>query len=74
MTERQMCLRVDVQRALARLSQKQRRAVLVMGVLGFTGTEYGRINGTKERAAQEILQRGYAVLRHFLCPYKGGTR
>ncbi len=74
MTERQICLRLDVRRALDRLSAKQRRAVLAMALLGLTGAEYARVAGITQGTAWENLRRATFNLRRFLRPYATAHR
>ena len=74
MTEHQICLRVDVRRALGELTEKQRHAVLAMGVLGLTQEEYARAVGISRQMAQKSFRRAGCILRRFLCPYELGSR
>jgi DNA-directed RNA polymerase specialized sigma24 family protein len=66
MTEAQMCLRVDVQRAVRSLPCDQRSSVLLVLVEGLTVREAAAVMGMAPKSLHNVYRRGLRRLRHRL--------
>jgi RNA polymerase sigma factor (sigma-70 family) len=63
-----MCLRVDVQRALARLSERQRRVVVLIGVGDLSVRDAAEMMGIDRNACHRLYARTRRLLRNRLRP------
>ena len=68
LTEAQMCLRMDVQRALDRLGQRQRQVLLLIAVEGLSVRDTALITGMDRNACYRLFRRTRKLLRHRLRP------
>jgi len=73
LTEAQMCLRVDVQRALARLDPEDRLVVKTTLISGWTLDELSSVMGCSRDHCHWVSKRAVATLRRHLRPYQGKT-
>jgi len=66
LTESQMCLRVDVQRALAELSEPQRRVMVLMAMEGLSVRDAAGMMGLERCTCHRLYRRTKMLLRHRL--------
>ena len=71
LTEAQICLRVDVQDALAQLEFEERTVLWLAGVCGWSMGEVGEMFGWSDDRCQRMWKRARAVLRDHLWMYRG---
>jgi DNA-directed RNA polymerase specialized sigma24 family protein len=70
LTEAQICLRVDVQEALAQLGFEERTVLWLAGVCGWTMDEVGEMLGWSDDRCQRTWQRARTALRERLSVYR----
>jgi DNA-directed RNA polymerase specialized sigma24 family protein len=74
LTEAEMCLRVDLGRALGQLTDKERQAVVLIGVFGLTVREAAAVIGTSRMGCHRAFSRAADQLREALRVHRGGRR
>ena len=71
MTEAEMCLRVDLGRALGQLAEEERQAVVLIGVFGLTVREAAAVVGTSRMGCHRAFRRAAHQLRKALRTHRG---
>ena len=66
LTEAQMCLRVDVQRALRQFSEAQRQALMLIAVEGMSIRDAAHLMGMDRNTCFRLYRRARRLLRHRL--------
>jgi DNA-directed RNA polymerase specialized sigma24 family protein len=66
MTESQICLRMDVRRAVRSLPCDQRSSVVLLLVEGLTVREAAAVMGMAPKSLHNVYRRGLSKLRHRL--------
>ncbi len=75
MTEAEMCLRVDLYRALGRLSPQERQVVLLMAVFGLSQEETARVLRMSRWRCCRLFRETISALRVALAlPGPGRTK